>query len=83
MEQYQIELADATKRISAIGKDANAFSFDMAYIPPDPDGGGMFTLMYEIFATHKPTQKSLKLIGGIGWKWVDHFESALKEGFFD
>lgn len=83
MEQYQVERAQAIQSMVAMGKDPNEFSFDMSYIPPDPDGAGMFTLMYEIIITHLTTHKSIKLIGGIGWQWVDHLMTALQEGDLD
>lgn len=83
MEQYQIELADALERIAAFGRNREDFSFEMAYLPPDPDGGGMFTVQYEVRISNRNTSKNLRTIGGIGWNWVDRFEKALRDGHFD
>lgn len=83
MELYQTERAEARKRLVEAGRDPDAFTFEMAYLPPDPDGGGMFTLLYEVTVTHTANQKSLKAIGGIGWNWVDKFSSVLEDGTFD
>jgi hypothetical protein len=55
----------------------------MEYLPPDPDGGGMFTVQYLIEITETATGKTKSLIGGIGSHWVDRFEELVKEGHFD
>lgn len=83
MELYEIEQADAVTRLSEIGKSTGDFLFDRAYLPPEPDGGGMFTVQYEVMITNRITSKSLEVIGGIGWKWVDQFEDALQDCYFD
>ena len=83
MDLYESELADAKSRIGALGRDAAEFAFEMEYLPPDPDGGGMFTVQYEISAENTRTGKGARFIGGIGMGWVDYFEDALKEGHFD
>ena len=83
MEQYEVELAEAEKRLVANGRDRNDFSFQMSYLPPDPDGAGMFTLLYEVTITNNTTSKSLVAIGGIGWDWVGTFEEELRDGYFD
>jgi hypothetical protein len=77
-----MELEDAKKRIQANGRNPDDFAFEMEMMPPDPDGGGMFTVRYEIEITDKTTSKSLGTIGGIGLDWVGHFEEALKDGHF-
>lgn len=83
MEQYESELADALKRLAEMGRDKDEFLFEMAFLPPDPDGAGMFTVEYEVKITHQSTLKSLTETGGIGWKWVDRFEDELGKGYFD
>jgi hypothetical protein len=83
MEQYDIERGDAVKRISESGRNKDDFLFHRTYLPPDPDGDGMFTVQYDVTISNKITSKSLNLTGGIGWKWVDHFESELRDGYFD
>jgi hypothetical protein len=83
MELYQIELEDAQQRLKAIGRSADDFSFEMSYLPPDPDGGGMFTVRYEVVIFSKKSMKSLSAIGGIGLSWVGYFMEALEEGHFD
>ena len=54
----------------------------MEMMPPDPDGGGMFTVRYVVTATCKSNGKNLEAIGGIGLDWVGYFEEALKESHF-
>lgn len=83
MEIYEMELEKAIQRLEANGRDKDDFSFEMSYLPPDPDGGGMFTVQYQIVITDKKTSNSLLAIGGIGSDWVGYFEEALKEGHFD
>ncbi|AIT82202.1 hypothetical protein [Novosphingobium pentaromativorans] len=83
MELYQKELTDARGRITHAGRKPEDFVFEMEYLPPESEGDGMFTVRYEVRATYEPTGKRLETIGGIGMRWVDHFEDALKDGLFD
>lgn len=83
MELFEIELKDANERLAANGRNPDDFSFDVSFLPPDPDGGGMFTVRYEVTMTNKKTAKSLEAIGGIGLNWIGYFEDALKAGHFD
>ena len=83
MELYESELALAKARIAASGRDPEDFTFEMEYLPPDPDGGGMFTVQYLIEIAKTATGKTKSLIGGIGMHWVDLFEELVKEGYFD
>ena len=83
MELYEAELADARGRITAVGMDPGEFAFAMEYLPPDPDGGGMFTVQYAIDIIRQSTGKTRTLIGGISMHWVDRFEELIGEGFFD
>jgi hypothetical protein len=83
MELYEAELLDAAKRLVASGRDKNEFSFQRTFLPPDPDGAGMFTVQYEVAISNHRTSKSMVLIGGIGCRWVDEFASALEDGHFD
>ena len=77
------ERDDAIQRLRAAGRDEAKFTFAMEHLPPDPDGAGMFTAMYEVTITNLDTAKSIGVIGGIGMRWVDAFEGALKDGDFD
>jgi len=83
MENHEIEIEDAKKRLHAHGKDPEAFTFELSFLPPDPDGGGMFTLRYVIVVTDKASGKSLETIGGIGLDWVGYFEEELTNGYFN
>lgn len=83
MELYQSELPDAKARIAASGRDPADFTFEMDYLPPDPDGGGMYTVQYAIRIAHTANGKEKVLIGGIGMHWVDIFEEVLAAGHFD
>ena len=83
MELYKAELADAKNRIAASGRAPENFTFAMEYLPPDPDGGGMFTVQYLIEIANPVTSKTKNLIGGIGMHWVDRFEELVNEGYFD
>ena len=82
-ELYEMELPDAKARIAASGRNPDDFTFEMEYLPPDPDGGGMFTVMYEVRVGNSETGNGARFIGGIGMGWVDYFENALKAGEFD
>lgn len=83
MEMYEQERAEAIRRLEANGRSKDDFTFAASMLPPDPDGGGMFTVQYEIRILNTKTDKGLLAIGGIGSDWVGYFEDALKEGFFD
>jgi hypothetical protein len=83
MELYERELRDAQARIEATGRSKDDFSFDMSFQPPDPDGGGMFTVRYDVKITNSKTSKSLTTTGGIGLRWVEEFDAALRSGEFD
>ena len=81
MDMPQAEIEEAKARITEHGADPAQYSFAVAYLPPDPDGAGMFTVQYEIAVTHKT--KTRTYIGGIGSRWVNAFANALKDGYFD
>lgn len=83
MELYESELSDAKARLAALGRDPALFAFEMEFLPPDPDGGGMFTVQYEVTAENTASGKRARFIGGIGMRWVDYFEDAVKDGAFD
>ena len=80
---HEQELEDAKQRLQAHGREPDDFDFKLEFQAPDPDGGGMFTVYYDITATNRRSWKSASFIGGIGMGWVDHFEAALKGGEFD
>ena len=83
MEMYDGELLEAQARLRAHGRDPDDYSFNRTFHPPDPDGGGMFTIMYEVEITNAKTGKSMSATGGIGFDWVGRFEDALKDGHFE
>jgi hypothetical protein len=83
MELYEIELKKAVERLRANGRNEDDFIFEMSYLPPDPEGGVMYTMRYEIEITNRNTSKSLTFVGGIGLDWVSFFEEALEGGAFD
>ena len=80
---HEIELEDAKKRLAAHGRDPEGFDFKLEFQRPDPDGGGMFTVTYEVTVSNRQTSKSVCFIGGIGMGWVENFEAALTGGEFD
>ena len=83
MELYESEMPDARARIAASGRNPDDFTFEMEYLPPDPDGGGMFTVQYLVQIANTATGKTRDLIGGIGMHWTDRFEELVNEGHFD
>jgi len=83
MDLYESELEDARTRLTANGRNPEDFEFDAEMLPPDPDGGGMFTVQYEVTVQNLRTEYGAVFIGGIGMHWVDSFEEALKDGAFD
>lgn len=83
MGLYDMELEDAAKRLRDNGKSPDDFTFARTFLEPDPDGGGMFTVQYEVRIANVNTGKEMSAIGGIGWAWVDRFAEALAEGHFD
>lgn len=82
MDMYEGELAEALGKIDARGLSREDFAFAMDYLPPDPDGAGMFTVAYEIAIRNLKTDKAIKLLGGIGYHWVARFDEALADGDF-
>jgi hypothetical protein len=83
MELYDGELQEALRHLAAIGREPGEFSFERTYLPPDPDGGGMFTVRYEVAVRQQKTGKSSTFVGGIGLDWVAAFQQALAKGRFD
>ena len=83
MDLYESELPDAKARLTALGRNPDDFAFTMEFLPPDPDGGGMFTVHYEVTVENTANGKGARFIGGIGMHWVDYFEDAVKAGTFD
>lgn len=83
MEPEKTELPAARAKIAESGRNPADFTFEHEYLPPDPDGGGMFTIYYEIRVANGKTGKKAKLIGGIGTGWLDQFEELVTEGYFD
>ena len=80
---HEQEIEEAKERIVTAHRDASDFAFDVAFMEPDPDGGGMFTVRYEVTVTRASKGKSAGYIGGIGLDWVSAFEADLGEGWFD
>lgn len=83
MELYDMEREKAHEILTASGRSPDDFSFAVSYLPPDPDGGGMFTVRYEVMIANDRTSKRLVTVGGIGLDWVGDFAEALDEGHFD
>jgi len=83
MEQHKPEVEKAKEIIRARGGDPGEFAFDVEYLPPDPDGGGMFTIQYAVTVTRAATGKSFAAIGGIGFDWVGSFDEELEAGHFE
>ena len=80
---HEQEIEEARERVVAARRDVSDFAFDVNFMEPDPDGGGMFTVRYEVTVTNTSTDKSACYIGGIGLDWVSAFEDDLGEGAFD
>ncbi len=80
---HELEIEEAQERIVAAERDASDFAFETAFMEPDPDGGGMFTVRYEVTVSRESTGKSAGYIGGIGLDWVSAFEADLADGEFD
>lgn len=83
MELYDMELDKAKAMLAAQGRLADDFTFERSFLPPDPDGAGMFTVQYEVTATNGKSGKAIGAIGGIGFDWVAVFEEALRDGELD
>ncbi len=83
MELHEQEQRKAKEILRSLGKNPDSYNFDVSFMPPDPDGGGMFTVRYTVVATNRDNDKSMEMIGGIGLDWVAVFEEALQEGHFD
>ncbi|HKT76529.1 MAG TPA: hypothetical protein VJQ78_07335 [Sphingobium sp.] len=83
MELYERELIEAKQKIEEAGKSPDDFRFDMSYQEPEPDGGGMFTVRYDVVTTYLPTGKHCTITGGIGLKWVLELADALEAGYFE
>jgi len=83
METHEREIEQARARLTELGRNADDFTFDVDFLPPDPDGGGMFTIQYEVTITNRKTSKALAAMGGIGWDWLGEFEQALQGGALD
>lgn len=80
---HEQEIEEARQKLASSGRSADDFAFDVEFMEPDPDGGGMYTVRYEITVTNNSNGKSRGYIGGIGVHWVDAFEEALSEGAYD
>ncbi|MBM3595470.1 MAG: hypothetical protein FJX31_06740 [Alphaproteobacteria bacterium] len=80
---HEKELDQAREMVAASGHDPRRFDFALSFMEPDPDGGGMFTLRYEITVTHGASGKSEGYIGGIGLDWLAAFAADLGGGGFD
>jgi hypothetical protein len=83
MELYNQELAQARETIREAGRSPDDFDFAMEFQEPDPDGGGMFTVRYDVTVTCRNTGKQAVMTGGIGLRWVSQFAAAVEQGYFD
>jgi len=79
---HEKEIDQAKDIVAESGRDPDAFTFDVSFMEPDPDGGGMFTVRYEVTVTNTANDKSEGYIGGIGLDWVGAFAIDLGEGVF-
>lgn len=77
------EIEEAKERVVTAHRDVSDFAFDVAFMEPDPDGGGMFTVRYEVTVTNTSSDNTACYIGGIGLDWVSAFDEDLGEGAFD
>lgn len=82
MSLHESEIEQARKIVADAGRNPDDFSFAVEFLPPDPDGAGMFTVQYEVRIAERTTDKALTLIGGIGMNWVASFEDALNDQYF-
>ncbi len=82
-QMHEIELEEAKQLLAESGRDPADFDFKLTFQEPDPDGGGMFTVYYDIVVTNARSGKSAGFVGGIGMGWVQAFTEALKGGEFD
>ena len=80
---HEQEIDDARQKLAESGRNADDFAFDVQFMEPDPDGGGMYTVRYEIAATNGATGKTGGYMGGIGLDWVSAFEEELNDGGYD
>ena len=79
---HEREIEDAKKKLAVLGRNLADFSFDVEFMEPDPDGGGMYTVRYAVAVANSATMRTASYIGGIGMDWVDAFEEAVKAGEF-
>ncbi|MCB2062522.1 MAG: hypothetical protein KDE25_03510 [Novosphingobium sp.] len=79
---HEKEIEEARAKLAEAGRDPDLFSFDVKFMEPDPDGGGMFTVRYEITVTGPGQGASAEYIGGIGLDWLAAFGDDLGEGVF-
>jgi len=83
MSLYDKELEQARAALGQAGRDPAGFDFAMDYLPPeDADGGGMFTMEYQVTVT-APSGARKTYLGSIGRNWVGLFSESLAAGQFD
>lgn len=80
---HEKEIDEARQKLAESGRNPDDFSFDVKFMEPDPDGGGMFTVRYEITVSRTGQGTSAEYIGGIGLDWLAVFEDDLGGGAFD
>jgi hypothetical protein len=80
---HEREIDEARAQVAQSGRDPADFAFDLAFMEPDPDGGGMFTVRYEVTVTRASSGRTEGYIGGIGLDWVAAFAEDLGGGGFD
>ncbi len=79
---HEKEIDQAREFLAESGRKPDDYSFDVNFMEPDPDGGGMFTVRYEVTVTGPKDGASGQYIGGIGLDWVAAFAEELGEGTF-
>ena len=80
---HEQEIEQAKERVSASGRAPDGFDFAVSFMEPGPDGGGMFTVRYEVTVTNAGSGRRGSYIGGIGLDWVAAFADDLVESAFD
>ena len=79
---HQKEIEEAQQIIAESGREPGDFTFEVAFMEPDPDGGGMYTVRYEVTVTNSANGKESGYIGGIGLDWLGALKEDLGEGLF-
>ena len=80
---HEQEVESAKQTVGETGRDPGNFDFAVVFMEPDPDGGGMYTVRYEVTVTNSGSGRTASYIGGIGLDWVGAFAEDLNAGDYD